>query len=463
MSADGEAGRFLAAYYEAEAALFSLIRGGRSESKTPVQRRQRAIAKLDRTRRLLEEMGNPQHSYPTVHVTGTSGKGSTSTLIASILNAAGYRTGLRTSPFLQVATEKLQTGGRLIDAQQFRDVTFEVLTRAEGTLGRDCVGYAEAWSALSYQWFADRAVDLAVIEVGAGGAFDSTNVIEPVVSVITSVGMDHVVSLGPTLADIAWHKAGIIKPGGVAVIGPMPDEARTVIEQRACAVRARIVEAAFPDSNLVPAMNGEFQLTNASVALTVVAALREQGYFISEAAVREGIASTRIPGRLEQMPINDGPAVWIDGAHNVDKIAAVAREAPRLGPGTTLPVLVLGLLASKDAIPIVKALFPVASTIVTTQPQVLGKTSLSASVLKELIEERGFSGTLVQEPRPDDALEMAQELAGGLQASVLVTGSLYLAGELRRRWYHNDDIVLQRSSWPRAQSCAVTSSGIPIP
>jgi dihydrofolate synthase/folylpolyglutamate synthase len=394
-------------------------------------------------------MGNPQHRFPTIHVTGTSGKGSTSTIIASMLTAAGYRVGLRTSPFLQVATEKLQIGGKLIGAESFRNATHRVLACASVTMGElDDIGYAEAWSAISFQWFADRNVDLAVIEVGAGGEFDSTNVIEPAVSVITSVGMDHVVSLGPTLADIAWHKAGIIKSGGVAVVGPMPDAARRVIDQRARAVGARIVDAHEPESAQAPAMYGAFQRTNAAIALATVKALQEQGFLIPETAALHGIRTARIPGRLEKMPYCHEPAVWIDGAHNADKIAALVREAHQLSSGSELPIVVLGMLASKDATPIVDKLIPVASAIVTTQPTVVGKTSVSALALRQLIEERGFAGELLHEKLPVTALDRALALAGKKQSSVLVTGSLYLAGELRSRWFPDDEIVLQRTAWP---------------
>lgn len=448
MSDDRAVERHLNAYRGAEESLLGLIRGARGESKTPTERRQRAIAKLDRTRRLLQTLGNPQHQYPTIHVTGTSGKGSTSTLIACMLTAAGYRVGLRTSPYLQVATEKLQIGGNLIDGVSFRDLTQHVLAHAESGRDND-FGYTEAWSAISFQWFAKREVDLAVIEVGAGGRFDSTNVIEPIVSVVTSVGMDHVISLGPTLADIAWHKAGIIKQGGLAVVGALPAEARGAIDQRAAEVGARIVEALPPDSAPLPAMSGDFQRFNAAVATATVTLLMQQGYVVPDAAILQGMASARLPGRLERMPSRDDPDVWIDGAHNADKIAAVAREAHLLGSGAERPVVVLGLLASKGPGPILDALIPVASAFVTTQPTVVGKSSLPAARLMELIRDRGFAGDVHCDPRPLCALDRAVALAERADTSVLVTGSLYLAGELRSRWFSNDEIVIQRTPWPR--------------
>ena len=219
-------------YQRGLAALNSLISGERAGPDTPRDRRERAVRRLERTRLILDALSRPQDAYATIHVTGTSGKGSTSAGIAAMLTAAGYRTGLRTSPYLQVATEKLQISHRLIDASSFAravDDVFEVATR----LGLAPLVYTEAWAAISYLWFAQRQVDIAVIEVGAGGRFDTTNVITPEVSVITSVGLDHVVSLGPTLADIAWHKAGIIKRHRPVVVGNLRPEALSVVNHEA--------------------------------------------------------------------------------------------------------------------------------------------------------------------------------------------------------------------------------------
>ena len=280
-------------YKRGNSALLGLIRGERANSRSPRRRRQRAETKLARTRALLHSLGNPQRQYAVVHVTGTSGKGSTCAAIAAILTAAGYRTGLRTSPYLQVATEKLQIGPSLIDGESFERMVRLVLEQSKRTRRLDQeaepLNYAEAWATLALTWFAERQVDVAVVEVGAGGRFDSTNAVDPVVSVITSVGLDHVVSLGPTIADIAWHKAGIIKPGATTVIGPLSADAQSVVTAVAKAVGSPLIAS----GEWVPSYDSrvaatDFQRQNACTAYAVISALRERGFTIPDSAVVEG-------------------------------------------------------------------------------------------------------------------------------------------------------------------------------
>jgi dihydrofolate synthase / folylpolyglutamate synthase len=403
---------------------------------------------------MLEALGEPQRSYPAVHITGTSGKGSTAAAVAAILTAAGYRVGLRTSPYLQVPTEKLQIGPSLIDACSFAEMVTRVLATAARLFPPERteppISYAEVWSVLGYWWFAEREVDIAVVEVGAGGRFDATNVIDPMVSVITSVGLDHLITLGPTIADIAWHKAGIIKAGGTAVIGDLPGQAFSVIaaEARMASVdliRARDLYSSLP---FVPPMASGFRQRNAEVATAVAMVLRQRGFTIPITAIDAGIESTQLPGRFERMPGTVDAPVWIDGAHNEDKIAAVTSEAVHLWREGPLPVIVLGMLSSKDRQSIVANISPAASTVVLTQPFVYGKGSLAAETLADALAAAGFAGAIHVEPDPDAAVRFAQVVAGSEGATVLVTGSMYLAGQVRRLWFPNQDIVLQRTPWP---------------
>jgi dihydrofolate synthase/folylpolyglutamate synthase len=377
-------------------------------------------------------------------VTGTSGKGSTSAVIAAVLTAAGYRTGLRTSPYLQVATEKLQISHRLIDGVAFAAAVDEVLAAAE-RLDLAPLVYTEAWAALSYLWFAQRRVDFAVIEVGAGGRFDTTNVITPEVSVITSVGMDHVVSLGPTLADIAWHKAGIIKRGRPLVVGDLLPAALAVVAHEAQTLGAPIIQASAPAADLATGMRGAFQSANAAIALGVMAALRVGGRIIPEAAEQSGLETACLPGRVERMP-GDGARVWLDGAHNADKMQALVSSFASLLEQK--PVMVVGALGSKDIDSMAGAIARVASSVVCTEPHVLGKHALPAWEVAGALRTAGFTGPILCEPDPLLAVLMAEEIGQARHEPVVVTGSLYLIGDVRRRWFPDDAIVTQRTPWP---------------
>ncbi len=457
MSPPEDRGKQLDAYHRANASLLALIRGERFGSRSGSGRRRRAQAKLERVRTLLRLLGNPGRHIPIIHVTGTSGKGSTSAAIAAVLTAAGFRVGLRTSPYLQVATEKLQMGPSLIDAVSFEQVARHVLAeghrRWPASNREEHLGYAEVWSAIAMQWFADRKVDFGIVEVGAGGRFDTTNVVDPLVSIITSVGFDHIASLGPTLADIAWHKAGIIKRGSVAVVGNVPSEAMSVIEAESNVVGARLVRvpAITNLTGLSLGMDGAFQQTNAMTAVCIVEVLRDLGYAIPEAAVQAGLAATRLPGRLERMPGRDSIEVSIDGAHNPDKIAALASEVVRRSGARPLPVVVLGILGTKDAFKIAKGLANAASAIVATRPTVFGKRSHDPSDLAAVLLKTGFSGSIHAVSEPASAVLHAESLAATLGSGVLVTGSMYLAGQARRRWFPDEEIVLQRTSWPSGE------------
>lgn len=432
-------------YQRGLAALNSLIRGERAGPDASWDRRERAVRRLERTRRLLAALGRPQDAYETIHVTGTSGKGSTAAAIATMLTAAGYRTGLRTSPYLQVATEKLQISNRLIDGISFAAVVDEILGVAT-RIGLAPLIYTEAWAALSYLWFAQRQVDIAVIEVGAGGRFDTTNVITPEVSVITSVGMDHVVSLGPTLADIAWHKAGIIKRHRPVVIGDLRPEAMAVIEHEAAALEAPIWRAAAPAAAPATGMPGAFQTTNAALALTVLDTLRSGGRNIPVAAERCGLAAARLPGRLEQMP-GDGPGVWLDGAHNADKMQALVSSLHSLLEQQ--PIFVVGALGSKDIESMAGAIASMASAVVSTQPHVLGKRAIPPAEVALALRDAGFTGPIECEPEPLLAVSRAEKIGRTQNEPVVVTGSLYLVGEVRQRWFPAATIVRQRTPWPQ--------------
>jgi dihydrofolate synthase/folylpolyglutamate synthase len=461
-------------YQAAVDRLDALIASEPSADPSPAAIRARAEQRLERVRHFLRFLGDPQSGYPIVHVGGTSGKGSTSAAIASVLSAGGYRVGLHTSPYLQVATEKLQRDGQLIGATAFAELVDSVLDAADRfTRRRSETGltYGEVWTALATRWFATEVVDVAVIEVGAGGRFDQTNVISPAVSVITTVGLDHTATLGNTIPEIAWHKAGIIKAGAPVVtsvsapdaLAPILAEATHTgsIPQRVIPGTTFEVLSVGPDGTrwrqidggvggpvFTTPLPGEFQATNAALAVAAVRALAPRGLPVADEAVLAGLAAARLPGRFEWMPIPGGPAVVLDGAHNPEKMVALARDLPRtLPPSRGKLVVLFGALEGKRAEEMLGMMMAFADALVVTAPWVLAKTSVSPERIAAIARRIGGDRPIEVAAEPAAALDAARRLAGD-DGTILVTGSLYLVGNLRGAWYPDRDVVHQRTPWP---------------
>jgi dihydrofolate synthase/folylpolyglutamate synthase len=430
----------------------------------------RATHRMERTRSLLRDLGDPFNGIPIVHIGGTSGKGSTSVFMSSILTEAGYRTGLHTSPYLQVATEKLQINGELIDPVQFANIVQHVLDVAGAWTERhgERLTYGEIWMGLIGCFFREEAVEIGVLEVGAGGRFDLSNIVSPALSIVTSVGMDHIQTLGDTIEAIAWHKAGIIKPGAPVVTAVDDHRALPAIYEEANATGSRVRRVIEGETFVVDAataggvvwreletgqtfqtrMPGRFQAINAATAVIAARELHAQGFAIPDTAIAAGVAAARIPGRAEFM--QQRPLVLLDGAHNPQKVAALARDL-----ATLLPVgeggrriALLGMLDAKAHAEAIEALLPVIDLLVLTSPNVLAKEGLAAERLAAVARKQGFSGTVIVEPEPHRALDTALGLATPDDALV-VTGSLYLVGNLRGHWQPDDEIVLARTPWPR--------------
>jgi dihydrofolate synthase/folylpolyglutamate synthase len=462
--------KVLADYHDALDRTNGLIDRSPPPATSPSVVRARAEVRLARLRTLLGVLGDPHLCYPVIHVAGTSGKGSTAVAAASILQAAGFRTGLHTSPYLQVATEKLQIDGALIDATTFHEVVGRVLAAARRTSLHD-ITYGEAWFALTALALAEARVQVAVIEVGAGGRFDLTNVVCPAVSVITSVGLDHTETLGATIPEIAWHKAGIIKRPAPVVTAVADPQALAVIEQVAADTGSRIIsihegrtfdssadgngrytwgERDRPMERYPTPMPGRFQATNAATALAAVRALPGIGASITPEAVRNGLGMARIPGRFEV--VQGDPTVILDGAHNPEKMTALVgdlRSWRSRHPEARL-IAVTGVLESKDHAPMLAEIAGVADEIVTTTPRVLAKPGADAVTLAASAAKPGFAGRITAIDDPHSALDLGLERSGSNDV-VVVTGSLYLVGNVRGRWYPDDEIVLQRTSWPETR------------
>ncbi|MGI8888817.1 MAG: bifunctional folylpolyglutamate synthase/dihydrofolate synthase [Nocardioidaceae bacterium] len=424
---------------------------------------------LNRVAALCDLLGQPQRAFPIVHLTGTNGKTSTSRMIDTLLRGLGLRTGRFTSPHVEAMTERISVDGCPLTSERFVEVYDEVAPYAAivDRSGGHPLSFFELITAMGFAAFADAPVDAAVIEVGMGGTWDATNVADASVAVVTPIGVDHANYLGDTSADIAVEKAGIIKPGSVAVLASQPPEAaevllRHIVDVGAAAAREgfefgvvdrlpglggqlltmRGLEATYDDVFLP--LYGAHQAQNAVCALVAVEAFAGasgEGSAIDVEVVRDAFAQVSSPGRLEI--VRRSPTVLIDAAHNPDGARATAEAIQEAFAFSPL-VGVCAVMADKDVEGVLDAFEPVLSMIVCTQNST--PRSLRADVLADVA--RGiFGADRVQiAPRLDDAIELAVSLAesGDVAGSssfggdigfggggVLVTGSVITAGEAR--------------------------------
>lgn len=410
----------------------------------------RTSYKLDRMRAFLRELGDPHLRYPTIHVGGTSGKGSTCTMIAAALQAAGRRTGLHTKPHLHSMTERARIDAQPISRERFAELLDAMMPAIETTavrLGRPT--YYETLLALAFMYFAQERVNVAVIEVGLGGRLDGTNVIAPVVAAIASVGFDHTDVLGNTIEEIALEKAGIAKRGVPLVLAAVPPAAEVVIARYAEQAGARLIRVADvvrmdleqtdPDGQLLAVRTargalriklsalGAFQRANAATAIAVLEQLGDElRPSLHETA--HGFETVSIPGRMEVTWRT--PPVIFDIAHNVDKAEAlVAALIERFAGRRVHYVVAIG--ETKDAPNIVKTLAAMPSTFTFTSFAASGRRAISPSRLATIAQSLGTWGRAIE--NPIEALTVARRLADA-QDVVVVTGSTFVVAELRA-WY----------------------------
>ena len=397
---------------------------------------------LERIRTLLHALGDPQKELKFVHVAGTNGKGSVCAYLASVLRCAGYRVGLCTSPFLEDFRERIQADGELIPPEVLGELT--ELARPAAEAMEDHPTEFELITAVAMLYFRRCRCDIVVLEVGLGGALDASNVIDvPEAAVITAMGMDHAAILGPTLADIAAAKAGIIKPGGAVVsFGGCP-EADAVIRERCREQGAQLTEVDFsrlrvvgtgldgtdlefaPYGALHVPLVGLYQAKNAAVAVTTVEVLEKRGWEISRRALEQGLASVCWLGRLEVVR-RAGPVILRDGAHNAHGMAATVESLRALFPGKKLTIL-MGVMADKDVEDMLKLLAPIAGQVFTVRPE--SPRAMPAEELAALVNRYGVPAV----PCAGVAAGLqAAAQAAGADGAVCALGSLYLVGEVRR-------------------------------
>jgi dihydrofolate synthase/folylpolyglutamate synthase len=400
---------------------------------------------------ILERLGNPHRRYPAAVVAGTNGKGSTSAILASILQQAGYRTALYTSPHLVRVNERIRINGTEIADADFAASFTQVRDTVDRSLAEGALDFRPSFfeflTATAFLHFAQADADFAVLEVGMGGRLDATNVTEPRVAVITNIDLDHQEFLGNTLAAIATEKAGIIKPGRPVVSSCARPEAAEVIRRRCAELAAPLFETPslsrafnlrshqgryefdfavngdlFP--NLISPLLGRFQVENAAAAVAAAWQLRHEGFDIPSPAILEGLRRASWPGRLEI--VHERPLVLLDGAHNPAGAREVASFVREHLAGKALR-LVYATMRDKAIGEISEILFPLAAEVVLTRPD-----QVRAASPEEILGAMRYRPERVfLEPEPATALARACQ-ASAPEDVVLAAGSLFLVGALKK-------------------------------
>lgn len=417
---------------------------------------------LQRIEALLSLLGNPHRQLQYVHIGGTNGKGSVAAMIASVLQASGYRAALFTSPYILSFTNRMSINGRDIDSSELVRLVEQLRPLVE-KIGEDeqlgPMTEFEVVTALAFVYFARKRPDAVVLEVGLGGRLDATNVVTPLVSIITNVSLDHTQILGETVQAVAREKAGIIKPGIPVVTGASDPEARQVIAET-CRDRRAPLFYALPSGESAPPgmksafaarreiipegqlldydgfawsycdlhipLRGRYQAANTAVALAALEQLAASGFSFSEEDLRRGLAETIWPARLELL--GRKPLLIMDGAHNPAAMRELALSLPEYFHYRRL-ILVLGVMADKD-ISMVDYILPLAEAVILTRPDL--PRAAEPETLAAFLKNR-FPRKVMVEPKVDQALDAALALAGADDA-VLVTGSFYTVSEARAYW-----------------------------
>lgn len=418
--------------------------------------------KLDRMKRLLEELGNPHHEVKMVHVAGTVGKGSTVAMIASILQGCGYAVGMYTSPHVMDIRERISINGEWIGKTDFTELSKEVAQAAEQMDFEPT--FFELMSAMAFKYFAEQAVDIAVIEVGLGGRLDSTNVIKPEVSIVTQIDFDHIHILGRTLEKIAKEKAGIFKKGVPAFTIEQPREAELALKATADAVgtplkvinrdieysyrfgasddlgphtRVCIITPTSQFMHLPVPLPGEHQALNCALALAAVDSLKASGFNIPEAQLHEGLAKTKIPGRMEL--IWDRPRILVDGAHNAASLSALMRCVGAHVPYDSM-VCIFGCCEDKDISAMLEKVALGGDKIIFTRAKSNPRAADPDELQRQFVEK---SGKMSQVARTlPEALNLASR-AVGRDDLIVVTGSFYLVGDCKKHLSELDKKSLQ--------------------
>lgn len=410
---------------------------------------------LERTEKILELLGDPHKKVKMIHIAGTNGKGSTTAMVSRVLMEAGYKVGTYISPYIEEFEERIQINNENIPKEDLVHIITEVSKAIDEVIA---LGYQnptqfEIITCAAFLYYHMKKVDYAVIEVGLGGRLDSTNVITPILSIITSISLDHVAILGDTLDKIAFEKAGIIKEGIPTVLFPQQPEAELAIEKVATEKKSLLIKvdndkARFIDSyevevngekkviqkveiktlrenySLELALLGKHQILNATVAVYACEKLIDLGAKISKENIANGMKTVKWPGRLEIMKTD--PRVVIDGAHNIDGISKLTESIDMYFKYDNL-ILILGILADKQVREMIETIVPKASRVIAVTPN--SERAELAEDLKAEIENLGVACEAVEDYREayEKALSYCTE-----KDLLLISGSLYMIGDMRR-------------------------------
>ena len=393
---------------------------------------------LEEIRALLVRLGNPQDAYPSVLIAGTNGKGSVAAMASSILNAAGFKTGLYTSPDLIDFRERIRINGDMITPQ--RAVACLETVKKNVT---ETVSYFEFVTAMAFLHFQQQKIDIAVLEIGMGGRLDATNVVDAPVSVVTNISREHEEYLGRTLERIAYEKGGIIKEKGICITAAKQKPVIAVLEKICASRQANLYRMGreFHTSvhgdrmfsyhgltrqfkGLKSPFIGRHQITNAGLALAVIETLSASGFKISDDAIHEGLEHARWEGRLEV--VQRSPLFVLDGAHNPAGVATLCRALEKDFTYQRL-ILVFGVMGDKNYRLMAKRLLPLADVVILTSPP--SERALAPEILHPIAVE--FNKNIEIIVNPGDALRRAFELARNTDL-ICVAGSLYLVGEIKK-------------------------------
>ena len=399
---------------------------------------------LSRTEHLLSFLGNPHKKLKFVHVAGTNGKGSTSACIASVLRKAGYKTGLYTSPYINVFNERMQIDGEMISDDELCELC-EYIKPFSDSMTDDPPTEFELITALAMEYFHKNACDIVVLEVGMGGELDSTNVIDsPECAVITAIDLDHTSFLGSTVEEVASAKAGIIKNGTSVALYDCQRSIYDVFADKCKQVGAKLTEAGFDKieneshslryikfdygkyKNLSLSLIGSYQPKNASVAITAIELLREKGYGISDENIYDGLKEVSWPGRFEIL--GENPVFVLDGAHNPHGMTATAKSLSNHF-GEKKIHFVVGAMADKDVKGMMGMLLPLAESFIAVKPD--NPRAMEAEELAKLLRELGARAESCDSI--GKAVATAVEKAG-CDGVVACLGSLYFSGEIRQAY-----------------------------